>query len=159
MRYGFGILKWTTAELKQIDRKTRKIFTKYKFHHPKSNLHRLYLHRKLGGRGIISAEDCHRQECWALAEHINTNEDPITKIVLESESTKKLGILRYLNNEKKGNSVKINEEHYKSLKEMNLHGQYFKEQENITDVNLELSWQWLKQSHLTFETESLVFST
>ena len=39
LRYGFGILKLTKAELTGIDRKVRKMLTKGGFHNPKSNTH------------------------------------------------------------------------------------------------------------------------
>ena len=90
MRYGFGILKWTKTELMKLDRKTKKILTTHKFHHPKSNINRLYIPRKLGGRGLIGVVDCHRQECSALAKYIQDTEDPLIKIALKVESKKKL---------------------------------------------------------------------
>jgi len=71
LRYGFGVLNWTQGELRAIDTKTRKVLTKHGFHHPKSNVHRLYLSRKCGGRGLIGAIDCHTQECSALANYPN----------------------------------------------------------------------------------------
>jgi len=35
LRYSFGIIKWRLEEIKEIDRKTRKMLTMYKMHHPK----------------------------------------------------------------------------------------------------------------------------
>jgi hypothetical protein len=35
LRYSFGIINWILKEIKQIDRKTRKMLTMYKMHHPK----------------------------------------------------------------------------------------------------------------------------
>jgi hypothetical protein len=34
LRYSFGIINWRLEEIKQIDRKTRKMLTVYKIHHP-----------------------------------------------------------------------------------------------------------------------------
>ena len=34
LRYSFGIINWRTEEIKKIDRKTRKMLTMYKMHHP-----------------------------------------------------------------------------------------------------------------------------
>jgi hypothetical protein len=42
LRYSFGIINWRTEELKQIDRKTRKMPTMYKMHHPKADIDNLY---------------------------------------------------------------------------------------------------------------------
>ena len=38
LRYSFGIIKWRTEEIKKIDRKTRKMLTMYKMHHPKADI-------------------------------------------------------------------------------------------------------------------------
>jgi len=36
LRYIFGIINWRTEEIKKIDRKTKKMLTMYKMHHPKA---------------------------------------------------------------------------------------------------------------------------
>jgi len=41
LSYSFGIINWRTEEIKKIDRKTRKMLTKYKMHHPKADIDRL----------------------------------------------------------------------------------------------------------------------
>ena len=45
-RYGAGILQWKESELKDVDRKSRKIMTIYGALHPKSDVDRLYIKRK-----------------------------------------------------------------------------------------------------------------
>lgn len=71
MRYGAGILKWTTDELKNIDRKPRKVvMAKHGALYTRNNTERLYLTREKGGRGLIRCEGCVRvidSRCW-LAE-------------------------------------------------------------------------------------------
>jgi hypothetical protein len=156
LRYGFGILKWTAVELRAIDRKVRKILTKGKFHHPKSNTHRLYLSRQRGGRGLIGAADCHRQECTALAIYLSKSTDPLTKIVRKNEEPKVHGIMAYLYAGKGGDVECIDKEHEKELRKMNLHGDYFRQQDKIATVNLPLSTEWLDIPYLRFETESLL---
>jgi len=49
LRYSFGIINWRTEEIKKIDRKTIKMLTMYKMHHPKANIDRLYVKRKEEG--------------------------------------------------------------------------------------------------------------
>ena len=44
--------------MQAIDRKTRKLFTICQALHPRSDVDRLYIPRKEGGRGLISIEDC-----------------------------------------------------------------------------------------------------
>jgi hypothetical protein len=50
LRYSFGIINWRLEEIKTSDRKTRKVLTMYKMHHPKADIDRLYVKRKGGGR-------------------------------------------------------------------------------------------------------------
>jgi hypothetical protein len=40
LKYSFGIINWRIEETKQIDRKTRKMLTIYKMHHPKADIDR-----------------------------------------------------------------------------------------------------------------------
>ena len=61
-RYGPGILQLKESEWKFMYRKSRKIKTMYGALHPKSDVERLYLKRKEGGRGLISLESCVREE-------------------------------------------------------------------------------------------------
>jgi len=35
LRHSFGIINWRIKEIRKIDRKTRKVLTMYKMHHPK----------------------------------------------------------------------------------------------------------------------------
>lgn len=72
------------------------------------------------------------------------------------ELPKKTGIMSFLNDSKACNANDIAKEHLNELKKMKLHGQYFEDQAKILDVNLSLSQQWLDQSHLRFENESLI---
>ena len=52
LRYIFGIINWRIEEIKKY-RKTRKMLTMYKVHHPKTDIDRLYVKRKEGGRGLV----------------------------------------------------------------------------------------------------------
>jgi hypothetical protein len=52
LKYNFGIINWRIEEIKQFDRKTRKMLTVYKMHHPKADIDKLYVKRKEGGRGL-----------------------------------------------------------------------------------------------------------
>ena len=51
VRYTAGILDWTVDELKEMDRKTRKLMTINRALHPKADVDRLYISRNVGGRG------------------------------------------------------------------------------------------------------------
>ena len=60
IRYRAGTIKWNKEELQELDRKSRKIMTMNKELHPRSDIARIYVPRKKGGRGLISCESCAR---------------------------------------------------------------------------------------------------
>ena len=61
-----GILEWTDSESWAINVKTRKRLTMNGVFHKSSSVDRLYMKRKVGGRGLISVEECVRTEELAL---------------------------------------------------------------------------------------------
>ena len=78
-----------TEEIKNIDRKTRKMLTMYKMHHPKADIDRLIVKRKGGGRGLVQIEAAYKAEIINIAEYFNTNnkEDQFVNIFKRHEST------------------------------------------------------------------------
>ena len=62
LRYSPAFVSWRKSELQAIDRKARKLL--YGALHPESDVDRLYIPRKEGGRGLISIEDCVELACW-----------------------------------------------------------------------------------------------
>ena len=58
LRYSAAFVSRRKSELQAIYRKTRKLLTIYGALHPKSDVDRLYIRRKEGGRGLRSTEDC-----------------------------------------------------------------------------------------------------
>ena len=62
LRYSAGIVDWTVGELVTMDRRTRKILSMNGCMHTRSNVARLYLPGKEGGRGLISIEECVNKE-------------------------------------------------------------------------------------------------
>src|SRR5215469_15712677 len=89
LRYSFGIINWRIEEIKQIDRKTRKMLTMYKMHHPKADIDRLYVKRKGRGRGLVQVEAAYKAEIINIVEYLNTKykEDQFVNIVKVHEST------------------------------------------------------------------------
>jgi hypothetical protein len=60
LRYSFGIINWRLEEIKQIDRKSRKMLTLYKMHHPKADIGRLYVKRKEERRELVQVEPAYK---------------------------------------------------------------------------------------------------
>ena len=65
-----GILDWTKKELKALDVKTRKLSRMNGAFHFGSSVVRLYMKRKVGGRGMVSVEHCVRSEERDLNEYL-----------------------------------------------------------------------------------------
>ena len=57
VRYSGPFLKWTSQELQQMNKKTRKVMTMHKALHPRDDVHRLSVSRKEGRRGLVSIKD------------------------------------------------------------------------------------------------------
>ena len=71
-----------------MDRTTRKTLTMYGVLYPKSDIDRLYLKRKHGGRGMISIETCVKSEESNLGLHVRESNEMLLKGV------KKVGIVK-----------------------------------------------------------------
>ena len=81
-KYGAGILQWKESELKYVDRKSRKKMTMYGALHPKSDVDRLYINRKEGGRGLISVERCVREEENSFGFYVANSENLIREVAV-----------------------------------------------------------------------------
>ena len=103
VRYGAGVISWTKMELEELDRRTRKLMTIYRAHHPKAGVNRQYLQRCKGGRGLLGLEDCVQVEVHCLEKYLSTSKEKILREVSCS---------RIIANNKYGRSKEeINKEH------------------------------------------------
>ena len=89
-RYEAGIVQWKVSELKDLDRKSRKTMTMYGGLHLKSDVDRLYVKRKEGGRGLISVERCIREEENSLGFYAANSEENPTGGVSTAEQLRQL---------------------------------------------------------------------
>ena len=81
MKYGAGTIKWNKEELQDIDRKSRKMMTMNKELHPRSDVARIYVPRKKGGRGLISCKCCVRREENNLSWYVRNSEEVLLRKV------------------------------------------------------------------------------
>ena len=86
------MIEWTKEELKEMDRKTRKILTIYKCFLPRDDVDRLYWKRVEEGRGWQSVEDVEIEKC-SLGHYLNMTEETFLK---EVKREKKLGMKKSL---------------------------------------------------------------
>ena len=87
LRYGAGILKWNKNELQDTDRKTRKLMTINNELHPQSDIARLHVSRKNGGRGLIGCENRVKSEENSLGWYLKNNLEPLLAAVRTSRIT------------------------------------------------------------------------
>ena len=150
MRYGAGTIKWNKEELQGIDRKFRKIMTMNKELHPISDVARIYVPRKKGGRGLISCESCVRREEKYLSWYVRNSEEALLSKVGDSNV---VNISEAVDpKEYKVNEVKEAENDWKQKR---IYGQYVREKEGI-DWNR--TWQWIAKGDLKGCTEALICS-
>ena len=75
LRYSAPFLCWTKTELQSIDGKTRKLLTMHNGLHPRSDVDRLSIPRKVDGRGLANAEDTVILAKTSLEDHIEKNDE------------------------------------------------------------------------------------
>ena len=131
-----------------MDRRTRKILATNGCLHTKSNVARLYLPRKEGGRGLIGIEESVRKERKSLYGYLTESTEWMLqaalkeKVVVEEENLQDY-------------ERRIKEEKVKSWKEKALHVEFVQQ---TSDVAGEESWRWLRNGFLKKETEGLILA-
>ena len=117
--------------------------------HPQSDVDRLYLPRKIGGRGLIQIKQTVEEEKRALEEYVSSsNEAALKKVakekLFEETTTKK---------QFKEEEMNIRRERWQCKP---LHGQYLRDIEGKIDK--ENTWCWLKIRDLKKETEGFIMA-
>ena len=85
IRYSAAFVSWRKSELQAIYRKTRKLFTMDGTLHPKSDVDRLCIPRKEGGRVLISIEDCVELTIRSLEVHVHGSEERLIQAAKEEK--------------------------------------------------------------------------
>ena len=75
LRYSATFVSWKKSELQAVDRGTRKLITINGVLHPKSDVDRLYIPRKEGGRGWIFIKDCVELAIRCLEVYVHGSEE------------------------------------------------------------------------------------
>ena len=78
VRYSAEVVDWTHNELDERDRKTRKVMTANHALHSQSDVDRLNMLRKEGGRGLLQVKQTVEEEKRALGDYLlNSTEDAL----------------------------------------------------------------------------------
>ena len=89
IRYSAAFLDWTKEETKELDRWTRKQLNAGTALHPKSNVMKIYIKHRYGGRGLISVEECCAEELRSIDFYLANSEEELLKIVARLEKLRK----------------------------------------------------------------------
>ena len=118
-------------------------------YHRKSNVDRLYVKRKAGGRGLISIADCVNVEEKNLYHYVDMAPEVFLKGVGE--------VLEGVRGCESGIDLKtrLTDERICRIIGMRMHGKYFRD---ISGVSNELSWHWISHSYVSKNTEGFIFA-
>ena len=113
--------------------------------HPKSDVDRLYIPRKEGGRGLISIEDCVELATRGLEVYVHGSEERLTQAARgdKIDGLEAASVLKRSKREKR----------LEDWEEKVLHGQYLRQTKNVRSGQC---WAWLQNGDLKRETESLI---
>ena len=129
--YGTGIIDWKVDGLKILDRKTRKTMTMYGAFQPKSDVDRLYVKRKNGGRGLISVQDCVQSEENNLGLYVRDSDEELLK------GLKAVGIINTENLLEKEEFKRRNQNMTKTKwQDQRMYGQCVREMSEEIDMDL-----------------------
>ena len=80
LSYGFPVLDWTITELIKIDREIRKMLQQYHAMHSQSDVTRLYLPRKNGGRRLINITNHYKNAKINFSSYLLNSEEQFLKL-------------------------------------------------------------------------------
>ena len=142
LRHSAAFVSWRKSEQQATDRKTRKLFIIYGALHPKSDVDRLYIPRKEGGRGLIYTENCVELVIRGLAMCVHGSEERLIQAA-RGDKIDCLEAVSVLKRSKKGKRL---EDWEKTV----LRGQYLRQ---TKEVRSDQCWAWLQNEDLKRETE------
>ena len=145
VRYTAGIIHWTTNDCLDLDRLTRKQLTLYKALHPRADVDRLYVPRKVGGRGLLSVSNVVQVEMSALATYVGGHEDLIMTKVKQ---------YLFMEQGKCTTKTVVMNEHIAQWHAKALHGQW--PRLLIERSTQSQSCAWLRKAHLDPVTEAFI---
>ena len=147
LRYGVGIINWKVDELKRMERTMRKTLM-YGALHPKSDIDRLHLKRKHGGRGLITIEMCVRLKENNLGLSLQGSNEMLLKGIT-------VGIVKTENLIEKEDFKKNSQNEFKNKwHEKRMYGQFVRKMPE--EIDKDLSRKWLMQNDLKVQTEATI---
>ena len=175
LSYGFPILDWTITELEIIDRETRKVLQSYHIMHRQSDITRLYIPRKNGGRGLINITEHFKNAIISFSTYLLSTNETYLSMVSDWQTTRgaksihqmaqtycqelelEIEQISTLSKQQQKNKIKNSRTDMKveTLKSKNLHGQYTKLLDE-PHIDKSDSMHWLTSASLKCATESAI---
>ena len=115
--------------------------------HPRSDIDRLYIPRKVGGRGLANAEDTVILAKISLEDHIKKSDE---RLLCAARGDFENPVIATVKDMKKN----IQDERIKKWNEKRMYGQFLRD--TSAKVDKELSWRRLRKGDLKIQTESLL---
>jgi hypothetical protein len=153
--YSFGILKWTTTELEELNRVIRTTFTKYRAHHPKACKERFHLSRSKGGRGITDLRARHKNQIDQLRAYFHKTALQTNIYAAIVNTDKKLTPLNLHSRQLTGRELYTEDQLMNQWMSKELHGRHphLLQQAHIDQ---QASVAWLTQGNVFVETEGFM---
>jgi hypothetical protein len=154
--FSFGIVKWTPADLENLQTKTRALLTRYRFHHLRAAKERLTVQRQMCGTVLIDITGLHDKQVKLLHTYFSNKQvtSPLHAAVIKAD-------YRYtpLDLVRENENDLITDEEYNNIKrqwsQKALHGRHPCDLSQQY-VDIEASNKWLTNADLLAETEGFL---
>ena len=180
--YSFGIINWLENDLKACDVQIRKLLNMYKAFETKSDVDRLYVPRKLGGRGLLSVWDTFKSSVCRIAHVLQSSDNELLSACcavdkkslfsnlaraskFESDAKFELPLGFHEKPVMAQGRIKagcmshsLSENHIAAWKSKPQHGAFITKLESLREVDLKASFAWLNKCHLDPHSESFIFA-
>ena len=169
--YGYGVIDWTKQEIRNLDITTRKVMNLANSLNQRSDVDRIYISRKQGGRGLRNLEDEYIKRIVGINQHLERERinnpllDAIMRNNMQTITVVATNILREMDIMADLDSTprqvtscvgeKLQDVRTRSWKRKSTHG-YFPSR--IPENAEAETWQWLQSGSLTSQVESYVIT-
>lgn len=155
LTYSFGIIKWSTTDLENINILTRSQLTKHRKLHPNSCKERLTIDRKEGGRGFIDIHILHATQIENLRNYFHNKQTTLHRAVVKADN--KYTPLNLSQPKLEQQRIQTQQEKMEQWAQKTLHGKHLYIMSN-EHVNKQDSYKWLQKGQLYPETEGFIIA-
>ena len=155
IRYGAGILNWTLTETRGLDIRTRKLLRLAGAITNSSDIDRLYISRKKGGRGLQRIEDVIVREETGLTKFFSDSTDPFLTSLFDAMQSE--GMLTGEPIDREVIKVQHEQRLMEKWQRKPVHGRFL-QQLDEGGCSLDDTWSWLCSQSMPKHTEAVIFA-